>query len=991
MTDITGTNNPETLTGTGDADTITALGGNDTVNAGGGNDTIFGGLGNDTLNGEDGDDTFVENEFTSPTEVFNGGSGIDTVELRVAPAPLLTAFGSLTPHTLSSATSLVSIERLVFASTAGQVVQASVSYDYLTATPFQQIVGGAGRDFLTVSLGTATGTFTMPTLALSGWDALPTNAWEHTGDIVVLSSGATGSVTLNALAGANFFQIIAGGAGNDILNGSGNADSIDASRGGDAVNAGGGNDSIVITNTMAANGVSWIAATTFSGAGGTWDGGAGTDVVTIGGIVNLQATLVGIEGFALLPAFNPTLPIVARQEAAVLILDSAHLAMIPTNAFFTGVGTVVFSLADNASFNLSTFVITPGSDISFAVFAGDGNGLTFNGGLGDDTITLGAGTQTANGGGGNDFIQFGIGTQSATGGAGADSFRIGMINGTVTDFTLGEDKVDFSGTDIFNTGRLFDLISQGGNGAVIGATTIDGTFQMTLQGISMASLTASDFVLGIGDGGMDNETGTAAAEYFFGQQNNDIYHGGGGNDRFYGGGGADQIFGEDGDDTIVLDGALNFGGTYDGGTGTDTLLVRPSVGSPPGGPPTQYIVFPGAPGTGMVSIERLQFDSSTDFALTFVTTTVPSFTEVIGGAGADAVVFVAVSAGTYSMPSFTLTNWTAGVDAVVLAAQVGTNFAVTFNGRNDISNVLVGQLGADTLNGGALNDILLGGGNNDTLNGNGGADLLFGEAGNDRLNANATSGSAQFDGGLDSDTLVVSGAANVGTIGGMEAIELTAGAALTLTGTQFANGFAAASTASGSGTITVNMAADLAFVSKFWTIGSGVSFIVNGTSGSDAFKLGNGAHTINAGDGVDQIKGGNLVDTINGDAGNDKINGAGGADILTGGAGSDVFKYANASDSGLGAAGDRITDFTIGQDRLNFSLLDADAGTAGDQAFSLVGTAAFSNTGIGQIRYQDSGADLLVQLDVDGNGTADMEVLLQGLAGQTLTGANFVL
>ena len=76
---------------------------------------------------------------------------------------------------------------------------------------------------------------------------------------------------------------------------------------------------------------------------------------------------------------------------------------------------------------------------------------------------------------------------------------------------------------------------------------------------------------------------------------------------------------------------------------------------------------------------------------------------------------------------------------------------------------------------------------------------------------------------------------------------------------------------------------------------------------------------------------------------------------------------------------------------MSFLLIDADAVAAGDQAFNFVGTAAFANTGVGQIRYQNSGADLLVQADVNGDGVADMEIILQGLAGGTLTAGDFIL
>ena len=57
---------------------------------------------------------------------------------------------------------------------------------------------------------------------------------------------------------------------------------------------------------------------------------------------------------------------------------------------------------------------------------------------------------------------------------------------------------------------------------------------------------------------------------------------------------------------------------------------------------------------------------------------------------------------------------------------------------------------------------------------------------------------------------------------------------------------------------------------------------------------------------------------------------------------------------------------------------------------SLRGNAAFSG-GAAQLRYTNSGADLLVQADIDGDGIADMEIILQGLNGGTLTAGDFIL
>jgi Ca2+-binding RTX toxin-like protein len=170
-------------------------------------------------------------------------------------------------------------------------------------------------------------------------------------------------------------------------------------------------------------------------------------------------------------------------------------------------------------------------------------------------------------------------------------------------------------------------------------------------------------------------------------------------------------------------------------------------------------------------------------------------------------------------------------------------------------------------------------------------------------------------------------------------------------------------------------------------------FTINGTDGFDLMKLGNVEHVVNAGDGADLIQGGNLADTINGGAGIDKIAGNFGADVLTGGVGNDVFKYRRIEDSNSysGAGIDIITDFTIGQDRLNFVRIDTNMALAGDQGFAFIGSAAFGATGAAEIRFEAVGADLFVFADVDGDGGADMEIMLQGIGTQVLTAADFVL
>jgi autotransporter-associated beta strand protein len=344
---------------------------------------------------------------------------------------------------------------------------------------------------------------------------------------------------------------------------------------------------------------------------------------------------------------------------------------------------------------------------------------------------------------------------------------------------------------------------------------------------------------------------------------------------------------------------------------------------------------------------------------------------VEGTAGVDSLVINADFG--FSLGSLSFASWTAGVDTI------------TMNGSAN-SNTLTGSSQRETINGFDGTDLLFGGGGIDTINGGNGNDTI------------ALSASGSFvDGGADIDTLQTTGAVSLGSVSGMEAISLIGGSTLTLTNAQFESGFSATSTLSGTGTIFVGIAnsgsAQVVQARSMTTaVGATIVFTVNGSTGIDVIKGGLGTTNIlNGNAGADQLVGGSLADTINGGTEADKIRGDGGADSLTGGAGADVFKFRNVSDSGIGASADTITDFVSGTDRLNFSRIDADPFTTGDQAFVFVDTVAFTNNGIAQIRWVDLGADLRVEADINGDGVADMQVLLQGAGAQVLSAADFVL
>lgn len=175
-------------------------------------------------------------------------------------------------------------------------------------------------------------------------------------------------------------------------------------------------------------------------------------------------------------------------------------------------------------------------------------------------------------------------------------------------------------------------------------------------------------------------------------------------------------------------------------------------------------------------------------------------------------------------------------------------------------------------------------------------------------------------------------------------------------------------------------------------------------SGGDSIRGGNGNDTVYAGDGNDIVDGDAGNDTLYGEDGNDIINGGAGRDLLIGGAGADTlnggadgdtFVYKAASDSAASAAGafssvtgDTIKGFTSTADSTNAALRDkidlqGIALPPGEQlTFSGNTASAFG------VWYMTSGGNTFVNVDVTGDGQADMVIRLDAV--ETLTVADFI-
>lgn len=268
---------------------------------------------------------------------------------------------------------------------------------------------------------------------------------------------------------------------------------------------------------------------------------------------------------------------------------------------------------------------------------------------------------------------------------------------------------------------------------------------------------------------------------------------------------------------------------------------------------------------------------------------------------------------------------------------------------NDLNNDIQGGGGIDSLQG---QD------GHDTLNGGGGDDELFGGIGHDTLNGG--SGVDYLEGNDGNDAYVVD---NVGDV-----VVEASGEGVDIIYTFLS---------------TYTLAAE---VENLQWNGSG-SFTGTGNA-LDNFIYGAGDDdTLSGGDGNDELRGSAGNDTLIGGNGDDRLVGSSGADTHTGGADDDTF-VVGYFDSGTGLDADRITDFQSGDDIVDLSAWDADFNAPGNQAFTFVGSAAFTGTA-GELRIYFDGLDTLAQGDITGDGIADFEIRFDGIVG--LAASDFIL
>ena len=387
---------------------------------------------------------------------------------------------------------------------------------------------------------------------------------------------------------------------------------------------------------------------------------------------------------------------------------------------------------------------------------------------------------------------------------------------------------------------------------------------------------------------------------------------------------------------------------------------------------------------------------------------------VLGGAGNDDISMGGGNLGRDALGEQGDDTLTGNLNDNLLSGGIGDD-TVSGSGGNDAlwgdagNDKLFGGSGLDRLFGSAGNDHLDGGGNadelhggagNDALVGGDGQDSLYGDEGNDALDGNT--GDDVMRGGAGNDTYFVNSTGDaVNEVGG-EGTDLVKSAVNFNLATSEVFGAVENLTLIGGALKGAGNELDNRIT------GNASQNTLDGANGNDTLDGGANNDTLNGGTGNDVVVGGAGKDKLIGDigddrligeAGNDKLDaGSGkdrliggiGADELRGGGSADRFVFQSVAESTAAANGrDTIVDFDHAHgDRIELSLVDANAFKNGNQAFHFIGLTPFTHNQ-GELRYTFTNGDTLIQGDVNGDAKADFAVLLTGL--KALVAADFLL
>ena len=591
------------------------------------------------------------------------------------------------------------------------------------------------------------------------------------------------------------------------------------------------------------------------------------------------------------------------------------------------------------------------------IVTGNGLGNTITGGGFADRLDGVAGNDRLFGLGGDDILRGGIGNDTLDGGDGIDRLIGGIGNDTYVIRDTGDTIVEKLGEG-WDTVELHDLASY-----VLPANVDEvryfGAGAVTLTGNGMANaLTGGD--------GADQLSGLGGADRLYGGNGNDTLDGGAGADLMVGGGGDDRyILDNAGDVTVELAGegydiALTSAAQATIGDNVEELVGTRSASQTLNGSASDNIIRGASYADrlfGMAGADTLYGNDGND--------------TLDGGEGTDRLVGGRGN-DTYLIDD----NFDGTTDTVVESADGGidtvrTTLADYTLAANVENLVYVGTAGPEvSLAGNALANTITntsywamyahGNGGNDTIIGGSNSDELYGDGGNDRLEGNG--GNDYLEGGAGTDTLVG------GHGDDWYFVETTADVVIEL---------------AGQGTDTVVAA------SASYTLGDNLEYLYGGSTTGQTLRANALDNYVVGSSGNDILYGMAGTDILEGGSGNDTLVGGGGSDVLFGDVGADRFVFATGDLARDPYVTDAILDFHRYEgDRIDVSGIDARSGVGGDQAFTWIGTGAFTRVA-GQMRFLTDGQDAMVEMDTNGDGVADLTLLFSGVS--TLAASDFIL
>ena len=465
-----------------------------------------------------------------------------------------------------------------------------------------------------------------------------------------------------------------------------------------------------------------------------------------------------------------------------------------------------------------------------------------------------------------------------------------------------------AGDDQIWGGQQGDIISgEDGQDQIVGGDSAPNRLDGGLGDDTIAGGSANDEIIG-GDG-VDTLIGLSGDDTIFGNAGNDVILGGDGGDTLVGGAGQDTVLGEAGDDTLyVIDTVLGGGyaenpgaipDDYEGGLGTDTLVVRADIG---------------------LVLTNINLDI---YGTVHVLSSIENAL-LTGGASANII-----NAGSFA--GTTTLRGLGGNDTL----QGGTSVDLIFGGKGD--DTITGNAGADDLRGEDDDDQIAGDAGTDTIRGGDGRNTLTGGADSDTFIFSGTFDDTVFESaaGGGSDTLdlsavlgslmmVVDAPASGTRISGwspmlavqylgneIEQIRLAGGDDVVY----LKDGISTVARIDvGSGEDTLSYAG---YGGSAWSSGVTVSLlagtatgITGGIAGFENLYGGDGGDTLTGSNGPNVIFGGGGGDVLSGLSGIDLLYGEGGNDTVSGGADADMLSGGGGTNTLAGGLGDDTYAFS---------------------------------------------------------------------------------